>query len=275
LSEFIDLIKKTNIDSDRILIKSTKKLNKLNDLRTIPGIKVEYDTHDLNYYQWNYGMEGIKGEGLTIAVFNKAIQRYLDVGNLVRIIEDSEKEICIEFGFGYEYFLSALIEEKEPLKFSKVFEVFNHQTGVYAKYYSYLEAAMQMRLAGTKIGNHKADFIYKKYIKALQFIGTKIEKSSTEIIEDMEKYCLHINGQIIDLEKEKKFIQKHIKAKKDFIGILKRVCCYLYDKEKSITPKEHINDPEKFIRKYLFEHGINYHEISALLNKLKRFNLQI
>ncbi|HVX92983.1 MAG TPA: alanine--tRNA ligase-related protein [Candidatus Dojkabacteria bacterium] len=272
--EAIDFTQKVvGIEKERIKILSSKNLGQIDDLEQLTDLEVEYDTRDQSFYNWKYGIDGVKGEGLTIAVYNPSIDNWMEVGNIVIIYDESGKELGIEFGYGYEYFLTAALGLDNPLKLSKVFEVFDFEPGLLLKYYYNLEAIANMKIAGSHVGEYGAEYVYRKYLKYLLHNGGLVGKNSDEILHDLSKYGESFHNTDIDLSEEREFFKKHQMRKDNFRSLVNRVWDHLNDLRNNVKPKERKLNPVKVIKHFLSKNGLNIEEVTDSLEVLREFDI--
>jgi hypothetical protein len=195
------------ISPSKVKIKSTKKSNKLNKIDKIADLRVEYDTHKREYYRWRYGIQNIYGEGVTINLQNTSENSSLDVGNIIRILDNENKERGIEFGYGHEFFLSAALGIKNPLELSQVFEIFPFKPDLSCKYYGYLEVIVRIKKSKNQNikMNRSAKRTYKKYLRSALYMGNLLGKDIEEILLEIEKIYQNFNptdtNSNFDLEK--------------------------------------------------------------------------
>jgi hypothetical protein len=269
------IIKRLGVASSRIKVKSSTRYDHLKSLKINHGIEVEYDTEKESYYWWNYGIDGVHGEGITICILNEVTGEWWGVGNVVRILDADGRELGTESGFGHEFLLSATLNISQPLKLSKVFETFEYQGGLHQKYFAYLEAVARMKQAGVSIGDHKTNHIYKQYLKSLQHMGSFINKNPQLIVTEISIFLQSLGMSNSDLDEELQFLMRHQDRKKNFGGIVKRVGKYLWALSQERKPKEIIINPEEMIKEYLIKNGIDLYEVSKELERLKRFKLNL
>lgn len=195
-----------NIDPLEIIIRSTKKLDKLRNVDNHTFLDVEYDTRNERYYFWRFGIPNTHGEGITISVKNRVNNLYLDVGNIVRILDDRGSERGIEFGYGHEFLLSTLLNIENPLALSPVFELFPFHPDLSSKYYGYLEVIARVKKARVNPRNSGAGGIYRKYLRAFQYIGKSIGKDTNTMISEILRYCEHISAPT-DISLERRLLE--------------------------------------------------------------------
>ena len=182
------------VSPSRLMVKTTSSDPELTSYwKDVTGIKVEYDSNKPNYYVWEYGVEGVLGSGITISLYNPTTKSYWDVGNIVILRDPTGREIGVEFGYGIEFFLTALTSTAEPLRWSLIADVVPYQPGLQQKLMAYLEAFVRMSCAGAKIGDKKVDHIFKQYVKAINFISQFLEIELSEIRSICEQYCIMFN----------------------------------------------------------------------------------
>lgn len=187
--------KHLDVSPSDIIIKSTKKLDKLKDISKHTNLKVEYDTKKRDYYQWNYGIPKIRGEGLTISIKNPTENSYLDVGNIVRFVDNKNNERGIEFGYGHEFLLSSLVGVKNPLALSQIFELFPFNPDLSSKYYGYLEVIGRIKKAKNENirVNRSARRTYKEYLESAKHMGNFLGKDTNTILSELSKFCEYIS----------------------------------------------------------------------------------
>jgi hypothetical protein len=276
LDFFLDTL---GIPNDRLSLRSSKLFKELDQLDDVlrRDCSVEFDTKPGSYYQWEYGIEGIHGEGLTISVHDPSLDRFLDVGNVVRIIGADGMELGTEFGFGYEFLLSALLHVDPPLRMSKIFDWRPFEPGLSQKYMAYLEAMIMMKAAGTQIGHKGEGHIYKQYIKALEYIGERLGKRPPQVTIEISEASIFLLGKTISLEDEQDLIILHAQRKKEFTRLRKRISRYIWYTQYSDDPnaKEkagpYIKDPTRTLHTFLRNNGIDPMEVQDELEKLQRF----
>lgn len=69
--------------------------------RNVDAWQVETDGRSPDYYRWQYGLEGVKGVGVTFAILDQRQGGYRDIGNFIEI-SNGDGVLGYEFGFGRE-----------------------------------------------------------------------------------------------------------------------------------------------------------------------------
>jgi len=264
-------VNRLGVDASRIIIRSTKTNNELAAIDTYAGVRVDFDNQKSSYYHWNYGIPGVRGEGVAICIFNPADNKYWDVGNIVMILDKENRELGTEFGYGHEFLLTAMVGVEEPLEMSQIFELHKLEGGLPKKYYSYLEAVVRMKRAGIKIGDHEEEHIYKQYLKSLQFMGQTLGKNIEEVVTEMKGFNEFLDGNSLDLEPEEELMERHLGRKLQVEQMVKRVGKFLWAREHGQKAKETIQDPWAMIDNYLTQNGIDKLEVKRELERLNRF----
>lgn len=129
------------------------------------GIKTMID--QIDYYVWNYGVEGVLGEGLTMALLNKRSQEFEEIGNVV-IIKKDGKPMAIEWGFGLETTTARLLSLLHPVFASPVIQ--------------FIEKGLFSTPAGIRLG----DSILA--ISALLANGVDLNCSNPNVARVLKKY---------------------------------------------------------------------------------------
>jgi len=272
ISESLEfLLEKMEISQERIKILSSKNICEYSDLDV--SVEVEYDSREEDFYTWVYGIDGVTGEGLTIAIYNSQLNSWLEIGNIVSIYDRDGNELGIEFGFGCEYFLTALKNADNPLQFSKVFDVFDYSDGLPLKYYYNLEAVAQMKGSGVNIGDHGAENVYKNYLKSLQYVAHTLGLSVDIVVSDLDRYTREVLGVESEFDIEKSFLDEHQRRKENLKSLVKRICVFLWNDVQGNKHKEYFTDPARTINDYLLQNGIQKIEVMYLLERLRRFGI--
>ncbi|MDE1849021.1 MAG: hypothetical protein KGH55_03240 [Nanoarchaeota archaeon] len=200
------------VNPSEVIIKSTKKLDELRDIDKYTPIHVEYDTNNGEYYDWTYGIPEMYGEGVTISIRNSVDDSYLDVGNIVRILDYHRNERGIEFGYGHEFLLSTLLGIENPLSLSPIFELFPFHPDLSSKYYGYLEVIARIKKAKANLTeNRGAGGIYRKYLKSFQYMGNALGKDIDTMISEISRYYEHISSQPVGFSLEQKLLKNIIR----------------------------------------------------------------
>jgi hypothetical protein len=84
-------------------------------VRNVDAWQIEIDGRSPGYYHWQYGLKGVKGEGVTFAILDQELGGYRDIGNLIEI-SDSTGVQGYEFGFGAETLDSRLRGLESPFE---------------------------------------------------------------------------------------------------------------------------------------------------------------
>jgi len=197
---FLDVVKEaeefttTVLDRPRmeIKIKSTKRFEYLRNVHDFTSLEVEYDTMDSKCYEWVYGLPQIRGEGFTISIRNPRDSQFLDVGNVVRILGVNDEERGIEFAYGHEFLISRILGVRNPLALSQVFELFTFSPDLSSKYYGYIEAITRIKEAGVNQRNKGAGGIYRKYLRAIQYMGRFLGRDVNAVISEISEYYNHL-----------------------------------------------------------------------------------
>ncbi|MFA6754348.1 MAG: alanine--tRNA ligase-related protein [Candidatus Dojkabacteria bacterium] len=261
------------LEKSRIKILSSRSIPNMSSLEAYSNIAVEYDSDPDGFYEWEYGIDGIYGTGLTIAVYNKEIENWMEVGNIISICDETGKELGVEFGYGYEYFLAAVLQRQNPLELSKIFDFFDYEVGNKLRYYYNLEAVANMKAAGSEIGRFKSGHIFKTYLKSLLYNGEIVQKDTDTIISEISRYLHEIKDLEIDLSAERAFLEEHTIKKSNFKGIIRRSVLYLDAIREGKEPKEKNFKPEKTIIKYLRKNGLRLEEVESELQPLQEYKI--
>ncbi len=114
--EFVE--SELGIPSESIVVHKSSKHDVFNELME-ENSKQQWLEDKIDWYNWRYGEEGIRGEGISIEIPNKSNPAETQViGNIV-VIYNRDKPIAVEWGFGLETTKSRLQGLPHPI-FSSV-----------------------------------------------------------------------------------------------------------------------------------------------------------
>lgn len=97
---------------DRLLYKTKSTLAFNEKLTQGLAWAVQMDSCASDYYEWQYGMPGVRGNGVTFSV-KGGDGGYRDIGNFIEIVS-GDVVLGYEFGFGLETLLSRLLDLDSP-----------------------------------------------------------------------------------------------------------------------------------------------------------------
>lgn len=262
------------IEPERVKLRSTAKLGKI-PIEILGGVQTEYDTKAEDYYHWDYGISGVTGTGMTICIFNPNTENWFDVGNIVAISDQNGNELGIEFGYGYEFFLTAAIGVDQPQKFSRIYELHNFKVGMDQKYLTTLEAIVMMRLAGSRSlpragGVHG---VYRKHLRGIAHMAKLTSRNIDVVVEDMMGLLTHIGREDIKLNEEIEYFKKHENYLSGFASMVKRVQRQLVAEKNGRKPKETIKNPVQMLARYLVSRGIDPTEVHEELETLAHLGI--
>lgn len=106
--EFITRYLSSISNRDHLLCRVSRSLALYEPVtQNIDAWQIEIDRCSPDYYHWQYGLEGVKGEGVTFAIFDQGRGGYRDIGNFIEI-SSGDDVLGYEFGFGGETLNSRL-----------------------------------------------------------------------------------------------------------------------------------------------------------------------
>ncbi len=223
VNDVIKLLKeKYGVDNKNLLIKPTvpEKHSELLGPFVKRGIQTEVDYS--RFYQWKYGIDNLKGEGITIFIKDKNGE-WWDVGNIVLIYKD-DKELAIEFGVGREFLEMSLTGSGDPFKNSNMFKVREHSSPLEKKALTYLEVVLNA-ISIIQQARGRTKKMINKYINAVFFLSQTVGFTREEIKNIAIKYKELFNGDIdvdIFLEKFDSRLEVLKKLESIFVDIIKR-----------------------------------------------------
>lgn len=113
LDAAISFLIEIGVSQERIYIKANQELTKLFKSEYKKLIETERDS----YYHWTYGEADLSGLGLTLAISNEITDIPYDIGNVIQISRNNTP-IAVEWGFGLETLLTAILSEDCPIQFA-------------------------------------------------------------------------------------------------------------------------------------------------------------
>ncbi|MGM5487713.1 MAG: alanine--tRNA ligase-related protein [Nanobdellota archaeon] len=102
------LLQKYKINSNNIKIFARDDMNFLDTLKT--HLEVSTEENSEIYYDWQYGLDEIKGKGATFMLKQKD-NSLKEIGQLIEIYS-GERTLGYEFGFGLETFTSRFLQDE-------------------------------------------------------------------------------------------------------------------------------------------------------------------
>lgn len=185
------------ISNDDILIKPTvpSLSESLLDPFVAIGANVEIDNS--RFYQWKYGVEGVSGRGVTLFV-RHADGEWWDVGNLVSIRDESDKEIAVEFGVGVEFFETAIHGYTDPFEASIMAKVVKPRDSLHKKVLTYLEVALTT--SGTFAdGRDRTTRMSNRYINAVYYL-CEVQGYHRDEVESIARQYKNVATTTVDVD---------------------------------------------------------------------------
>ncbi len=166
LSTATSFMNTQGIPLDKIHIKSSKNAAVLESSHlSFSDMQVQQDTEDEAYYRWKYGIEGVRGEGVTFSFENKDSELE-DLGNLICIIKN-DRIIAWELAFGTETMITRP-EGKNVFEGSIICDILPYQDNPeFRKFSDALQCAAEIIQAGVRPGAKKEESVLRRYIKAI------------------------------------------------------------------------------------------------------------
>ncbi|MDO4729853.1 MAG: hypothetical protein Q4A96_01490 [Candidatus Saccharibacteria bacterium] len=140
LDAAITFLREIGVAEERICIKANRYLMELFE----SDREILLETEPTSYYRWTYGEEDLSGLGLTLAIRNKDTGEPYDIGNVIQISRNNYP-IAVEWGFGLETLLTAILSEDCPIQFADLpIEALSLGDGN-SKAYKMLDAILTLR----------------------------------------------------------------------------------------------------------------------------------
>ncbi len=147
--------------------------------------RVLYDTEDPAFYEWNYGVEGLQGEGLTFSILQKdgSVQ---DVGNIIAFKDADRNLLGWETAFGIET-LTARRDNMPLYGKHLMFQIFGEITKEQQKpLLDALGSVAELIAQGFNPGPKKQDYVVRRYLNIIERLSKRL---SVDIGPLLLEYC--------------------------------------------------------------------------------------
>jgi len=258
------LTKKLKVEPDNILVKLTNRDSDINDYwLNQKGINKQIDSESCEYYRWKYGIEGIYGRGMTMAIRKNKDYDYQDVGNVIKIKKNLGEELAVEVGFGTETLLTRVYGLPHPISAFPVKEMIPNVDSdqKMVKIGDALMAIAGLSCAGVNPGQGNLDRILRRYIKGLDFILEKDNLSWNDMFPVLNKITKgeYPNNNPQEIEGSvKKYVDTFQEFKKMLVAYVNEVYYNKTVKRSSL--------PE-FVTKFSENKGIPTPHMDLILNR--------
>lgn len=152
------------------------------DMPTVP--LVVWDTFPDDYYNWEFGVEGIAGRGLTLAIRSNKTNSFRDVGNIMEIRRDGQP-IGYGLGFGLETLISRLYDLELPIVGAKISMVVPYRYGAWAKYADFLQATVVLYRIGVRPNRRPvgrvASRLLRAFLRSIDHLGIPFYECSKSL----------------------------------------------------------------------------------------------
>ena len=179
-----------NIRKSDILLRTNYSDEDLANIVEKRDIKYEYNTEDLHLYKHKFGLDDkeIFGRNLNIALRNTTSNVYDDVGNLI-VIESPTKKYGCEFAIGVQPILMATQGKKYSLECSYISEFLPLETIEERKFAEAFVVVANLLNENIEDNIHRYPiYLYKKYLKALNYYVNELKFDEEFIRKTMLKY---------------------------------------------------------------------------------------
>lgn len=184
-TETYDWLISIGISPERIYIKTASDDLLANNVIPEGAERVLINTENPSFYQWDYGVEGLAGEGITFSILQQDGE-ILDVGNIIAFVDAERNLIGWESAFGIET-LTARRDNVPLYKKHLMFEIFGEITNEQQKpLLDSLGSVAELISQGYKPGPKKQEYIVRKYLNIIFRLSNKL---SINIDPLVIKYC--------------------------------------------------------------------------------------
>lgn len=186
LNHTVNFLVENGFELERIVIKTSRNLINVN--KSIPEVinpTVLYDTEQENYYKWNYGMDEISGEGLTLS-YNCEDGVIRDLGNIIAIKDVSGNITAWETGFGIETII-AIRDNIEQFNAHPIYNILNTEPNPdLKKIADSIVSSVEIIREGIAPGPKTQGYILRKFLTAIHYLNKETKLDVKETVLD---YC--------------------------------------------------------------------------------------
>lgn len=232
LPQTLEYFEKIGFDKKRIYIKTSKSNNNVNRcLDNLRNDQILFDTELPSFYNWVYGSQKIKGEGVTLS-YKKEDGSLDDLGNIIAILNTNDDIVAWESGFGTETIIGVR-DNKNLFSCHKIWDILEYQNNKdIRKIADCIISIIAIIQEGIVLDAKKQGYILRKYLTTIYYLNKNTNLPIKNIIIS---YCntFKIPNGIEIGDKYEKYIDKIHQSKIQNYSNFKR---YLH-KNKN-TPRE-------------------------------------
>lgn len=260
--EFIE--SELGIPSELIVVHKSSKHGMFNELME-KNPKQHWLEDKIDWYNWKYGEEGIRGEGISIEIPNKLSPEETQViGNIV-VIYNSDEPIAIEWGFGLETTTSRLKGLPHPIFSSVIGERYLERNNNFVDekdilFLDYANILYHLERNDVKRGANK---YIDRTIKQL-FQGLSMQMFLTlRGVSDLDLLLCDSQGSLF-----KEFVDYHYSFQ-DRASLFLNSCKQIISNYTGVWSEEKIN---RTIDKSAQKYGFNKEQKETLINFMNSLN---
>src|SRR4030042_1511719 len=184
-------IESLNINRDRLFIRATSEdkdiLENLKSEKDHP--ELELDGRQPDYYRWRYGIKGVSGRGIALAIRNAVNQKEsMTLGNII-IMESDDHPKTVQWGYGVESIISGIYNKDRAIEGSLISQVVPYEIGLKSKFADALAAVIEMYNSGLKPNNRGAASYLKAYLRGMSYLINKLNIEKNTLKEYVSEYC--------------------------------------------------------------------------------------
>lgn len=188
-NHLINSLKKCGLEAEDVVLRGCKRdIDLLESLSHQGGpwkdVEVSVVNQEEGYFDWKYGMDGLKGRGVHVLIKQPNGKEPLSIGQLVEI-SNHHSVIGYEFGFGVETFLSRLAGNESIFERGVGRECLGEHS-LDSSYQDTLISGLAMHIAGVIPGNGGRKSLLRKTLRqvaCIEFLNQgSIDDSSLAIL---------------------------------------------------------------------------------------------
>jgi len=245
----------SSLDDD--LIENLKTLYKCPEL--------EIDGRKSSYYRWRYGIKGVTGRGIALAIRNTENRNNsMTLGNVI-MMESSDHPSAIQWGYGIESIVSGFYSKEKVIEGSLISQVVPYEKSMLPKFADALVAVIEMYNLGLKPDNKGEASYLRGYLKGLAFWAKRLKIDEISLRDYVIKYC-----KLKNVVSPEKFFDEIIKEMNFHNKNVNKLEAYLKTAHSAVNKEN--KKFSQLIKQLSNKYRINPEEVNIILNAFLKTN---
>lgn len=186
------LINKLNLSKDDIMIRiNCNDTDLMGIVKNVSDMcNVEMNTREEKYYKHRYGLDeyGIYGRNFNIALKDKKVCEYKDIGNII-IIENQNKKFGIECAIGLNALLMRMEGLKTSIEASSISDIVKLKSPTQHKFADCLSVVSHLAYENVEgLKKRNPIYLYRKYLKYLEYWSEELNLKREDVIAMIKNY---------------------------------------------------------------------------------------